>query len=432
VPTNRGAILREGTSLDDRYVLGQTEGQGGFSICYRAWDRTKDEMVAIKELFPVAVASRLRDGRITVAPQHQPAFDEAMRCIQHEAEVLQRLAQEPAIVRVRDFFLDNDTAYLSAEFLRGQAYDDYLKSEYKKNGTHLSVAGAVNIALRVLGALAAVHARDLLHLDVKPSNIRAVEGNQFVLLDFGSARDAFRRGNGLYGRTFTPGFAALEQYDDAGITSAATDVYGLAATLYYSLSLEVPTPADDRATGIPLAPLSSHNPAVPQALETIIERAMALDTAGRYQNVTELKRMLEPFGAAAGGSAAGERTKSAHPTDTILARRFVAWVLDSTLALLGTVGLCSTLLLQDQILVTLLLFGWATQLVAIFASATPGMWAMRLRFADAEGGRIRLGSILTRTLLLMTPLVLLLVQRGADANGLLRQDRVSRSRVELR
>ena len=435
VPTNTGPVLREGTALDDRYILGQTEGQGGFSICYRAWDRVNDEMVAIKELFPEAVASRLRDGRISVEPWHRPAFDDAMRCIRHEAEVLQRLAEEPAIVRVRDFFLDNDTAYLSADFLRGQPYDEYLKSEYNKHGVHLSVPGAVNIALRVLGALAAVHARGLLHLDVKPSNIRAVEGNQFVLLDFGSARDSFRRSNVLYGRTFTPGFAASEQYYDSGATSEATDVYGLAATLYYSLSRVVPTPADERANGVPLIPLSSHNPEVPPALETIIERAMELDPADRYGSVMELKKVLEPFGATGVADippSAGREHKSTEPPDTVLARRFVAWVLDIVLSLLVTFTLSGTgLLPPDQVVGTLILLWWATQLVAAVTHATPGMWAMGLHLTDEQGGGVKFGSVLIRTLLLMPPVVLLLIQFGADSAGLLRQDRISRSRVDL-
>ena len=97
-----------------------------------------------------------------------------------------------------------------------------------------------------------MHARRLLHLDVKPANIRVLDDARIVLLDFGSARDAFRRGNGPYGDTFTPGFAAVEQHHPDGAVTPATDVYGLAATLYFSLSLQVPTRADERQNGVEL------------------------------------------------------------------------------------------------------------------------------------------------------------------------------------
>jgi serine/threonine protein kinase len=98
------------------------------------------------------------------------------------------------------------------EYLRGQSYEKYLQNQYARNQAHLDVEAAVNVALTVLGALDAVHARGLLHLDVKPANIRVLDDGRIVLLDFGSARDAFRQGNGPYGDTFTPGFAALEQH----------------------------------------------------------------------------------------------------------------------------------------------------------------------------------------------------------------------------
>jgi serine/threonine protein kinase len=429
VPTNPEPMLREGTLLNGRYILGRAEGQGGFSICYRAWDGARDEIVAIKELFPAVVARRMRDGRVRVEPHHQPAFNDAMRSMGHEAEVLQRLAEEPAIVKVDDFFTGNETAYLSAQFLRGRPYDQYLHSEYERHNAHVSVAGAVNIALRVLGALAAVHARGLLHLDVKPSNIRAVEGNQFILLDFGSARDAFRRDDGAYGDTFTPGFAALEQHLGSGTTSQATDVYGLAATLYYSLSLREPTRADDRDNGVPLTPLSSLNPTVPGALEAIIEKAMALDPADRYATATEMAKALEPFGASTRGS---EPSPKPLP-DTLLVRRFAAWVLDIVIALLATFCLAVTgLLSPEEGPGTLLLIWWATQLTAAFAPATPGMLLMALRLTDETGGKIHLGSLLLHTVLLTPPIVLMLLQRGPDANGTLRQDRLSRSRATMK
>src|SRR5579871_727382 len=52
VPRNRRDFLPEGTELANRYLIGRTEGHGGFSVCYRAWDRRKSELIAIKELFP--------------------------------------------------------------------------------------------------------------------------------------------------------------------------------------------------------------------------------------------------------------------------------------------------------------------------------------------------------------------------------------------
>lgn len=298
IPTNRHPLLPEGTAVGGRYVLGRREGQGGFSICYRAWDGKADEMVAIKELFPSEVAVRFPDGRVGVTRALRDDFEAAVRSLDHEADVLRHLTEEPAIIKVRDAFRDNGTAYLSMEYLRGRSYEQYLRDQFARHQAQIEVETAVNVALTVLGALEAVHTRNLLHLDVKPANIRVLDNGRVVLLDFGSARDTFRLGNGPYGDTFTPGFAALEQHFVTDAATAATDVYGLAATLYYSLSLKVPTRADDRERGASLPNLSELNPLVPEALDMVIQRAMALDPGHRYSSVSALRKALEPFGTA--------------------------------------------------------------------------------------------------------------------------------------
>ena len=297
VPRNRPPLLPEGTAVGGRYVLGRREGQGGFSICYRAWDGRTDEIVAVKELFPNEVAIRLNDGAVAVRPEHREDFDAAVHSLGHEAEVLRKLTAEPAIIKVLDVFGDNGTAYLSMEYLRGRSYEQYLQDQFAGSRSHIGVETAVNVALTILSALDAVHGRGLLHLDVKPANIRVLDNGSVVLLDFGSARNAFRLGNAPYGDTFTPGFAALEQHFATDEATAATDVYGLAATLYYSLSLAVPTRADDRARGAPLPALSVLNRAVPEALDVVIQKAMALAPRDRYSSVTALRRALEPFGS---------------------------------------------------------------------------------------------------------------------------------------
>jgi serine/threonine protein kinase len=403
-------------------MLGRQEGHGGFSICYRAWDETKKEIVAIKELFPWEVAERLDDGRVGIEPQHRSDFDRAVGCLCHEGEVLHKLVKEPGIVRVGDVFQDNDTAYLPMEFLRGQSYEKYLENQYAKNNSHLDVEAAVNVALRILSSLDAVHARGLLHLDVKPANVRVLDDGRIVLLDFGSARDAFRQGNGPYGDTFTPGFAAPEQHYASGSVTPATDVYGSAATLYYSLSLQLPTRADERELGVALEALCDLNPDVPQALDLTIQKAMALDPQDRYPSVGALKNALEPFGT-------GRRLPSlrlAPPAPA--ARRVVAGLLDLSITMMLLAALTTGLLLRP---VEVLVFGislwWITQLMPIVFAATPGMLLMGLQLTDQLGEAVPLRMLLLRTVMLVATVVTL--QFKQDSAGLFMHDRASCSRV---
>ena len=426
VPRNQAPFLPEGTPVGGRYVLGRQEGHGGFSICYRAWDGVKREMVAIKELFPWQVAERLDDGKVGIDPHHRGDFDTAVKCLRHEGEVLRKLTNEPGIVRVGDVFQDNDTAYLPMEYLRGQSYENYLQTQYAKNQVHLDVGAAVNVGLRVLGALDAVHARRLLHLDVKPANIRVLDDGRIVLLDFGSARDAFRQGNGPYGDTFTPGFAALEQHNAFGSVTAATDVYGLGATLYYSLSLTVPTRADERENGAFLAPLYELNPAVSQALDCTIQKAMALAPSDRYPTVRALRDALQPFAPPCPMPSPQLEMPVAE-----LSWRIVAGLLDWITVLLLLSALTAWLLVPPgQVVVTGILLWWITQLLPLATGATPGMLVMGLRLVDQRGGAISLKALLFRAVLLIATIASLRFR--PDARGLLMQDRVTGSRVVMK
>jgi uncharacterized RDD family membrane protein YckC len=424
VPRNEAPFLPEGTAVGGRYVLGRQEGHGGFSICYRAWDDVNERMVAIKELFPWQVAERLDDGRVAIDAIHRSDFDTAVNSLRHEGEVLRKLIKDPGIVRVGDVFLDNDTAYLPMEYLRGQSYERYLQNQYAKNQAHLEAEAAVNVAMTVLGALDAVHARGLLHLDVKPANIRVLDDGRIVLLDFGSARDAFRQGNGPYGDTFTPGFAAPEQHYASGSVTPATDVYGLAATLYYSLSLQLPTRADERETGAALTALRELNPAVSQELDFIVQKAMALAPQDRYPSVSVLKKSLEPFGTTDRRLPPLPIARPAAP----MPLRIVAGLLDAVAAMLilaaMTVGLPIP---PEQVIATGVLLWWITQLLPVVAGATPGMLAMGLRLTDQSGGAISVRALLFRTVMLIATIIML--QFRPDPGGLLLHDRMSGSRV---
>jgi len=426
VPQNDVTALPEGTVVGGRYVLGHEEGRGGFSICYRAWDDQKADVIAIKELFPFEVARRLNDGSVWVDPEYRDDFDTAVQSLRHEGEVLRQLGSDPGIVRVGDVFQDNDTAYLPMEFLRGQSYQTYLDDMCDRTGTFIDVKVAVNIALAVLGALDAVHARGLLHLDVKPANIRVLDDARIVLLDFGSARDAFRQGSANYGRTFTPGYAALEQHDASGHVTEATDIYAFAATLYYSLSLTVPTRADDREKGAVLARLPTVNPDVPEALDRVIQKAMALAPADRYPSVAVLKKALEPFGSPRGLTM--RQLTSPVRTPAPVPLRVAAALLDLSISILLVAALVQGRLIPpDGIPIAGILLWWATQSVPLVAKATPGMLMVGLRLMDQCGGSVRPWALLVRPFTLIVAVIAF--RFLPDADGRFMHDRIVGSRV---
>ena len=109
-------VLPVGTRLG-RYTIGKPLGQGGFAITYLGSDTLLSRPVAVKELFPEGCT---RDG-VTVRPsQISPGdFDQMRQKFLEEARLLARLSH-PGIVKVYDFFKENNTAYMVMEYLEGK------------------------------------------------------------------------------------------------------------------------------------------------------------------------------------------------------------------------------------------------------------------------------------------------------------------------
>ena len=109
--------LRPGTYLKDRYMLGRVLGEGSFGISYIAWDCLLDTVVAIKEYFPASLVSRhvSEDGDRNVyiyEKAEKQKYQESLEKYLGEAKSLSAFYDLDGIVSVRDFFYENNTAYI--------------------------------------------------------------------------------------------------------------------------------------------------------------------------------------------------------------------------------------------------------------------------------------------------------------------------------
>ena len=183
----------------------------------------------------------------------------------HEAEILRSLAH-PNIVRCLG--MDGPNRVLM-EFLEGPNLHELLKERPKRQ---LGIHDALRISIHIGAALAHIHDRGLLHLDVKPLNIIIVKGRP-VLCDFGIARwqRAARRPRQVIG---TEGYMAPEECLLEKVTPAA-DVFGLGVTLYELLTGKLPFPDKNRKARYPQvdqapASIRQFRRAVPIELEKLV------------------------------------------------------------------------------------------------------------------------------------------------------------------
>jgi hypothetical protein len=296
------------------YAVGRILGRGGFAYTYLAYDADLDRLLAIKEFYPEGIATR--DASLAIAPRTGRAsevFGSSLESFLAEARRLARI-RHPGVVQVVRYQAERGTAYLAMPYYAGETLQG-LHDRRVAEGRLFAPADLVRMLAPVFDALEHLHAQSpaLLHRDIKPDNIFVEErggADHPLLIDFGAAREAV--GKSRLSRVWTPGFAPYEQQVDIGSRQGPhTDVYALAATLYYVLTDVVPADAGLRLGGLddggdPLQPLATLRPDVPAAFSDALDRAMRMRTTERTQTIGALRSELETalgLGATARGRA---------------------------------------------------------------------------------------------------------------------------------
>ncbi len=187
--------------------------------------------------------------------------------------------------------------YLVMEYVTGTNIEDMVEREC------LSVARACDLIYQIAGALEETHRCHLIHRDIKPSNILVTEDNVAKLLDFGLALHFGRRRLTHPGTLLgTLSYMAPEQAVDSANVDIRADIFGLGATLFFSLTGQPPFAAQGNLTQQiatrftqPAPEVRKHRPDVPVELETVIRRMMAHHRDDRLATPRAVMRALLPF-----------------------------------------------------------------------------------------------------------------------------------------
>lgn len=225
-----------GQSLQNgKYTLNEELGQGGFGITYKATNLILNQVVVIKTL-----NSLLREN--SKADKLKSRFkDEARRLAK---------CSHPNIVRVSDFFIEDELPYIVMEYIPGLTLKQIVLPD-----NPLPENTALNYIRQAGKALKVVHQEGLLHRDIKPENLLLRQGTeQVVLIDFGIAREFQSGAIQTHTNYVSEGYAPIEQYLPKAVRTPAIDVYGLAATLYTLLTARIPLSAIRRQDLPPLDP----------------------------------------------------------------------------------------------------------------------------------------------------------------------------------
>ena len=279
--------------LGGKCLIGRVLGEGGFGITYMGWDLNLDLKLAIKEYYPSGFVTRTNTTTNTVTPYHGDKtefFTKGRSRFINEAKTLAKYYALPGIVSVRDFFLENGTAYIVMEFVEGET----LKQRLARVGGKMSAAEVFELVRPLLRSLAEMHASGLIHRDISPDNIMITPENNVKLIDFGAARDYLDSGNRSLSVMLKPGFAPEEQYFARGQQGPWTDIYALSATIYRAITGTTPPESVERLRHDELKAPSALGARISPAQEAALLKGMAVSQEARWQTIPELYAALYP------------------------------------------------------------------------------------------------------------------------------------------
>jgi serine/threonine protein kinase len=263
-PIERLPEMQPGQLLADRYTVLQLLGRGATSVVYKASDKLANEIVALK-----------------VIRQFTPGSDRALEGFRRELAVSRKLTH-PNVVRIYDIGMDGRVFYIVMEYIDGQSLAELLAGRGRIDPPEFYAM------FQQFGeALRWIHQRNIVHRDVKPSNVMFTHSRVLKVTDFGIAREL--GGDASTTRIGTPGYASPEQILGQKLTFAS-DIYSSGAMFFELLTATRPLAKRSLAEQCtdPPPSLGQVRPELPALLCQAVERCMQPDPAKRFQTVDEL------------------------------------------------------------------------------------------------------------------------------------------------
>ncbi|HTS48239.1 MAG TPA: protein kinase [Bryobacteraceae bacterium] len=271
------ASLEVGSLLADRYEILKLLGEGGMGAVYKARDRELDRLVALKVIRP----------ELAGHPSILARFKQEL--------ILARKITHRNVIRIFDLGVVQGLRFITMEFVEGQDLASLLEER------KFTPEETVQTIRQVCSALEAAHVEGVVHRDLKPQNIMIEASGRVVVMDFGLARSMEATGMTQAGALMgTPAYMSPEQAKGMP-ADERSDVFSVGIIFYQMLTGEVPYQADTalgsmllRTQGPPTPPIQL-NPNIPQTLNDIVLKCLAVNLTDRYQSAALLAKDLNDW-----------------------------------------------------------------------------------------------------------------------------------------
>ncbi len=268
------------TFLNERYIVGKLMSYNGEGAVYIGYDTATETKVTIKEFMPDTLCSRKKgEEEISVNNADSALYKTYMSEFADLYRSLIKLRGMAHIQAVLDVFYENGTCYAVSEFINGITLKTYLVN----SGGSLSWEQVKELFPPIFTTLSLIHAAGIIHRGISPQTIFVTDKMELKLSGF--CISAGRTTNTEIACEIFSGYAAPEQYSNE-VNGTWTDVYGISAVLYKTLTGTAPAEAIARTQGSLLEPMII-NRNVPQHVSKVIMSGMRLSPEKRISTMTE-------------------------------------------------------------------------------------------------------------------------------------------------
>jgi serine/threonine-protein kinase len=263
----------QGKILLARYEILQPLAQGGFSNTYIAKDLQNSCLCVVKHLYLTTTDSTV--------------LQEAKRLFKIEAEILEKLSENPQVPKILDYCEQDKQFYIVQEFIEGQTLTTKLQPN--QPWSELEVLEMLKDVLQILEY---IHSLGVIHRDLKPDNlIIRDKDKKFVLIDFGAVKEFNPQQSQVISQTIaigTRGYMPLEQIK--GKPRKNSDLYALGIIAIQALTGRNPIDLEENNQGEliwqPHAQVSS-------TLAEVLNKMIQIKPQDRYQSVVQILKDLE-------------------------------------------------------------------------------------------------------------------------------------------
>ena len=272
--------------VKERYLLGKMLSVNGEGFTYIAWDNVNDNIVKVKEYFPIDVATRNPDMTVSIVSGSEYTFNESLlEFLEINSKIMS--LEFSALVPVIETFEENGTAYAISQNISGITLTEFLA----KNGDILKWEQARALFLPLIDTLSGMNDLGIIHGGISTDTVIVGRDGKLRIADY-SVKN-LRNGSSQLKPQLFEGFAAAEQYGYEGLhTDKYTDVYGLCATLFRVLIGAVPPDATKRMQNDAMSIPAKFAEELPRHVLAALANGLQVLPTDRTKNIEVFKNEL--------------------------------------------------------------------------------------------------------------------------------------------